>query len=44
MNIIKSEIVGHFGAKDSRISIYSIDCQPFGSRLATGGGGTLVFW
>ncbi len=41
MRIIKSEIIGHFSSdkKLQRNAIYSIDFQPGGNRLATGGGG-----
>jgi hypothetical protein len=40
MKIIKPDIVGHLGSKSIRHSIYSVDFQPNGNRLATGGGGT----
>lgn len=41
MKIIKPDIVGHLGSKNIRHSIYSVDFQPNGNRLATGGGGIL---
>ena len=37
MRLIKAESIGHFDAKKTRHAIYSIDFQPNGNRLATGG-------
>lgn len=42
MKFIKPEAVGHFGSKNTRHSIYSIDFQPKDNRLATGGGGFMM--
>ena len=42
MRVIRAEIVAHASEKGSRHSIYSIDCQPTGNRLATGGGDGMV--
>ncbi len=39
MRIIQPDYVGHFGSKGTRHSIYSLDFQPLGNRLATGAGG-----
>ena len=39
MKVIKPDGCCHLGAKGVRYAIYSIDFQPNGNRLATGGGG-----
>jgi hypothetical protein len=44
MRIIKADIVAHFSEKGSRHSLYSIDFQPNGYRLATGGGGKPILF
>jgi hypothetical protein len=39
MRIIKPDIFGHLDSKNNRHAIYSLDFQPLGIRLASGGGG-----
>jgi hypothetical protein len=41
MRIIKADVVGHIDEKGIRHAVYSLDFQPGGRRLATGGGGKL---
>ena len=41
VRVTKPLVVGHFDKK-TRHAIYSVDIQPGGTRLATGGGGELI--
>lgn len=41
LKIIKNNVISHSDNKRDQVSIYSIDFQKNGNRLATGGGGKL---
>lgn len=41
LKIIKNDVISHSDNKRDQVSIYSIDFQKNGNRLATGGGGKL---
>jgi hypothetical protein len=42
MRIIQSDVIGHFAKKGKRHSVYSVDFQPNGNRVATAGAGKLI--